>query len=94
MKVRVLARALAELDAFVARIRRDRPRAAAEFAEAVFAVIEQLAAGDFDGPESTLRTGARVRSWPVPPMRLYYQRRADELVVMRIHHQARRPISR
>ena len=31
--------------------------------------IEHLAAQEFDGPVSRLRSGALVRSWPVPPFR-------------------------
>jgi hypothetical protein len=60
----------------------------------VFAIIDRLTAGDFDGPEQTLRTGDVVRSWPVPPLRLYYRRRDDALWILRIYHQARRPIAR
>ena len=94
MTVRVLPRALAELQACVDYIRSDSPRAASELAEQVFATIGMIAAGDFEGPESVLRTGQHVRSWPVPPLRIYYQRRDQELVVLRIYHQARRPITR
>lgn len=57
-------------------------------------VVEQLAAGDFEGPEQRLRSGRLVRSWPVPPLRVYYQRRADELVVLRVYHHARRPLTK
>jgi hypothetical protein len=38
------------------------------------------------------RDGSRVRSWPIPPFRVYYQRRGAELVVLRVYHQARRPL--
>jgi hypothetical protein len=67
-------RAVAELQACVDYIRGDSPRAASELAAQVFATIDMIAAGDFEGPESVLRTGQRVRSWPVPPLRIYYQR--------------------
>jgi plasmid stabilization system protein ParE len=30
----------------------------------------------------------------VPPFRIYYQRRADELLIVRVYHQKRRPIER
>ncbi len=94
MTVRILPRALAEFEATVEYIQKDNVRAAAELAAEIFATINKLAARDFEGPESTLRTGQRVRSWPVPPLRIYYQRHADELHVLRIYHQARRPLSR
>jgi len=41
-----------------------------------------------------LRDGRRVHSWPIPPYRVYYRVKADELQVVRIYHQARRPIER
>jgi plasmid stabilization system protein ParE len=94
LNVRILPRALAELEAWVEHIRKDNAAAAAAFASKVFATIEMLANEDFEGPESVLRTGQRVRSWPVPPMRIYYQRRDDELCILRIYHQARHPIAR
>jgi plasmid stabilization system protein ParE len=57
-------------------------------------VITSLAEGEFDGPEQELRrTGERVRSWPVPPFRIYYRREPDEFVVLRVYHSARRPIA-
>ena len=94
MIVHILPHALAELEACVDHIRQDSPRAAAELAAQVFATIDMITAGDFEGPESVLRTGQHVRSWPVPPLRIYYQRRDDTLRVLRIYHQARRPITR
>lgn len=56
--------------------------------------IERLAAQEFEGPVSRLRSGAVVRSWAVPPFRIYYQRHTDELLIVRVYHQARRPIAR
>jgi len=35
-----------------------------------------------------------VRSWPVHPVRVYYERSADKVVVLRIYHQSRSPITR
>ena len=60
----------------------------------IFAIIDSLAAGEFDRPEQTLRTGDRVRSWPSPPVRIYYQRHPDVLWIMRIYDQRRRPVAR
>src|SRR5439155_6535999 len=56
--------------------------------------IERLAAQEFDGPVSRLRSGALVRSWAVPPFRIYYQRHPAELLIVRVYHQRRRPITR
>jgi plasmid stabilization system protein ParE len=68
--------------------------AASRLADRVFSVIEQLAGGDFDGAELRLTTGELVRSWPVPPYRIYYQRESDGILIVRIYHQARRPVAR
>ena len=70
------------------------PAAASALGQRVFAIIDRLTVGDFDGPEQMLRTGELVRSWPVPPLRVYYQRRDDALWIVRIYHQARRSIVR
>jgi plasmid stabilization system protein ParE len=35
-----------------------------------------------------------VRSWPLPPYRIYYRRRDGFLDVMRVYHQARRPLTK
>lgn len=84
---------LAALDFLAAR----RPAAAAQLLGNVGTLVRGLAAGYFEGPEARLRSGETVRSWPVSPYRLYYQhyqRSHDELRVVRIYHQARRPIAR
>ena len=46
--------------------------AAQELGRRIFAVLDKLARGDFEGPQVTLRAGDVVRSWPVPPLRIYY----------------------
>ena len=68
--------------------------AAARLTDRVFQMIDRLAEGGLNGPEQVLRSGERVRSWPVPPLRIYYQRAADHFAVLRIYHQAREPIAR
>jgi plasmid stabilization system protein ParE len=70
------------------------PNAAAQLFGNVTALVRRLADGDFEGPEPRLRSGEIVRSWPVSPYRLYYQRSVEEIRVVRLHHQARRPIAR
>ena len=57
-------------------------------------VILQLAAGELSGSEVILRDGRRAQSWAVPPYRVYYRRTDEQTVILRIHHQARRPIER
>jgi hypothetical protein len=60
----------------------------------VIALADRLAREEFEGPEQRLKSGLMVRSWPLPPYRLFYRRREGVLEVMRIYHQARRPITR
>ena len=70
------------------------PTAAAAVGKRIFATIDKLARGDFEGAELALATGEIVRSWPVPPVRIYYQRHGNALWVVRIYHHARSPIVR
>lgn len=60
----------------------------------IVALIERLATEPHEGPEHVLGNGARVRGWPYPPFRLYYQRTADAFLVVRLYHQRREPITR
>jgi plasmid stabilization system protein ParE len=84
----------ADLVAVVEYLLERNPIAAEQLGMRVFEVIDLLASGQLDGPEQTLSTGERVRSWPVPPLRIYYQRRdADRFWVVRIYHQARLPLA-
>ena len=68
--------------------------AALDLTDQIFTVIGRLAAREFEGPEHQLRSGKTVRGWPVPPYRIYYERGADSLFVVRIHDQRRRPITK
>ena len=57
-------------------------------------VIGLLATEAFTGREVILRDGRRVCTWPVPPYRIYYRQQGDVFEVVRVYHQARRPIER
>lgn len=70
------------------------PEAAAGLEERIFEIIARLAAHEMEGPEQRLRTGQIVKSWPMPPVRIYYQRTLDVLAIVRVYHQSRRPIIR
>jgi plasmid stabilization system protein ParE len=83
-----------DLVAVVSYLAERNPAAARELGQRVFSVLDRLVAGEFEGIEQTLRSGDVVRSWPVPPVRIYYQRRGEGLWVLRIYHQARPPIVR
>jgi hypothetical protein len=60
----------------------------------VVSLVERLAKAEFEGPELMLKTGLMVRSWPLPPYRVYYRRRNGVLEILRVYHQARRPLTR
>ena len=94
MKLVLSEDALLDLEAAVSYIADRNPAAARKLGDHVLDVIDQLAAGDYEGVEQELTTGERVRSWAVPPFRIYYQRRDGALLVLRIYHQAREPIAR
>jgi len=70
------------------------PKAAALLSDEIFAALDAIDRGDIEGPEARLISGDVVRSWPVRPVRLYYERAQDRVVVLRIYHQSRSPIAR
>ena len=75
-------------------LRQRNPAAATKLGERIFAALDLLAAGEIEGPERQLTTGEQVRSWAVPPLRIYYQRHDDSLWVLRIYDQRQQPIER
>lgn len=83
-----------DFSAVVSYLAERNPTAAAGVGRRIFAVIDQLASGAFEGVEQVLTTGELVRSWAVPPVRIYYQRVEDALWILRIYHQARPSIVR
>ena len=94
MKVTYTEEAVADLVDAITYLKERNPAAAASLDAGITRCIARLTAQEFDGPVSMLRSGARVRSWAVAPFRIYYQRYPDELVIVRVLHQARRPIAR
>lgn len=94
MKVTYTPEAIADLIELLTYLSERNPLAVARLERRIYKQIDRLATREFEGPEERLRSGRRVRGWAVPPLRIYYQRHPDELLVVRIYHQARRPISR
>lgn len=94
MKIVWSPEALADLEAAVDYLAQRNPRAAVKLAQGIVDLVEQLAEGSPEGPEHVLRDGQRVRGWPHPPFRLYYQRNGEEFLVLRVYHQRRAPITR
>lgn len=94
MKVTYTEEAVADIVDAIGYLNERSPTAAAKLNAGIAECIERLAGREFEGPASRLRSGALVRSWSVPPFRIYYQRPADELLIVRVYHQRRRPIAR
>ena len=94
MKVNYTQEAVADIVQAITYLSERNPTAAAKLDADIAQCIERLADQEFEGPVSRLRSGAVVRSWGVPPFRIYYQRHPDELVIVRVYHQARPPVTR
>jgi len=92
VRVVVAPEARDDLAAAVGYVAKDNPAAAARLLNRVHEVVDLLAEGGLDGPLSRLRSGVEVRSWPVPPLRIFYRREPNTLIVVRIYHQSRRPL--
>jgi len=75
-------------------ILKDNPIAADRVLAHIVEVIGMLASEAVTGRDVLLRDGRRVKTWPVPPYRIYYRVSWQELQVIRVYHQARRPIER
>jgi len=94
LKVTYTEEAVADLVEAITYLNERNQTAAAKLDADIAQCIERLAGREFEGPISRLRSGAVVRSWGLPPFRIYYQRHPDELLILRVYHQARRPITR
>lgn len=92
MTVHFAPQAEADFAAIVEYLAERNPAAAAALGERIFSVIDRLARKEFEGPEQTLVSGEVVRSWSVPPLRVYYQRQPSAFWVLRVYHGAQRPI--
>ena len=93
MTVRFSAEAIGDLEAIVRYIAARNPTAASKLADRVFDAIAHLEASEFEGPLHRLASGEELRSWPVRPLRIFYKRVPDALLILRVRHQARRPLS-
>ena len=92
MRVTYTEEAVADIVDAITYLNDRAPDAATKLDRELADSIGRLARGDFEGPASRLQSGAVVRSWNVPPFRIYYQRQPVELVIIRVYHQKRRPI--
>lgn len=94
MSIRLSRIAARELRDHLTYLAERNPQAARHLAAGLDELLAALDGGAFEGPEKQLLSGRLVRTWPLPPLSVYYQRRGAELYVVRIYHQARRPITK
>lgn len=83
MRIVITPRAFDDIAAAAGYVAQDNPAAAGHLVDRVFEIIDLLAEGGLDGPLTTLRSGVEVRSWPVQPLRIFYRREADELIILK-----------
>lgn len=93
MRIEWLRTALKNLDTEAAYIAEHDPRAAAQFVQAVFDAVQQLARFPSMGREGRL---PGTREWPMPnhPYLIPYRVRAGSLQILRIFHTRRLPPTR
>jgi plasmid stabilization system protein ParE len=94
VSIRLTDEAEADLSEALAYVADKSQAAANRLRDRVWALLSALEECRFDGPPDRLRSGELVQSWPLKPYRVYYQREGEALIVLRIYHQRRRPISR
>ena len=85
MKVTYTEEAVADIVQAITYLNERSQIAAAKLDADISRFIDRLADREFEGPVSRLRSGAVVRSWGVPPFRIYYQRHPDELLIVRVY---------
>jgi plasmid stabilization system protein ParE len=71
LKTTYTEEAIADIVEAITYLNERNPTAAANLDTEISRCIDRLAAEEFDGPVSRLRSGALVRSWAVPPFRVY-----------------------
>jgi plasmid stabilization system protein ParE len=85
---------VADVEAALDYLVEHSPPAAQKLATGIVSLVERLATEPLEGPEHLLQSGDRVAGWPYPPFRIYYQRTSGGLLVVRVYHQRREPITR
>lgn len=80
--------------AALAYLRQRNLSASERLVDELNAALRRLDELPIEGPEARLSNGALVRSWPVPPFRVYYQRRGVDVLIVRLYDQRREPIER
>ncbi len=84
----------AELIEAIGYIADRNPQAARALLERVLRMFDRLGQHQLEGRLVTLRSGAPVRRWTIPPLVVFYDRTRDGVAILRVRHGARRPITR
>ena len=92
MKIVIAPLAAQDLGEAYAHISKDSSEAADRVIASISETLGLLASGTVRGREVLLRSGERLLSWSHPPYRIYYRLLSAELQVVRVYHQARKPI--
>jgi plasmid stabilization system protein ParE len=70
----------------------DNPFAASRLIDDLVSHFLRIASGELKGPEVLLSDGRTASYWVRPPFRIYYRVRGARLTIVRVYHQARKPI--
>ena len=92
MKIVIAPLAAQDLQEAYDFIAKDNNRAADEVLLHITEVLGLLTSGRVRGREVKISPRLKVNAWSVPPYRNYYRLKREELQVIRIYHQSRRPI--
>lgn len=94
MTVVVMPQAKRDLEQIHTFIGSDSPGAADRVLDRLVDTFHQLDAGALNGPPVRLAGARRGNRWSAPPYRIYYRRIGPLTEILRVYHQARRPIER
>ena len=94
MKIVWSPEAAEDFDHAVTYLLEVNPSAGRKLVASVLGLVEWLASEPVLGPSHFLKNDEVVHGWPLRPFRIYYQRDADSLRVIRIYHQKRDPVTR
>ncbi|MBL8678470.1 MAG: type II toxin-antitoxin system RelE/ParE family toxin [Myxococcales bacterium] len=94
MTVRFTALARREFSASIEWLVERNPDAAQSLRDRLLAVVTSLEAREFEGREVTIARGVTVHRWPVGTLVIYYRRKGDALLVLRVFEARREPIER
>lgn len=94
MKITYTEEAIADIVEAITYLNERDPAAAAKLDAEIARRVERLADREFEGAGFASSLGCRRAQLERAAFRIYYQRHPDELLIVRVYHQARRPITR